>query len=137
MSAKLMRLRSNEDQRGALIALEGEPGREIPFNIKRVYYIFNTKPDERRGCHAHRRLQQLLVAVSGRCSVLVDDGVTKEEFRLDDPRLGLYMGPGNWRELYSFTPDCVLLVLASEHYDEDDYIRDYEAFRASAREVSR
>lgn len=114
------------DRRGHLVPLE--QGRDIPFDIKRVYYIFGTKPSVRRGFHAHRNLKQVLICVSGTCKILVDDGHFKKDILLDNPNKGLIISGLIWREMYDFSPDCVLLVLASELYDESDYIRDYDDF---------
>lgn len=114
------------DDRGSLVALEGE--KTVPFPIKRVYYLFGTKPGIARGFHAHHKLQQVAVCVTGRCRMVLDDGRQREEVWLDSPTQGLLIGDMVWREMHDFSPDCVLLVLASEHYDESDYIRNYEEF---------
>ena len=114
------------DERGSLVALEA--AKTIPFDIQRVYYLFDTKPGVSRGFHAHKKLQQVAVCVTGQCRMVLDDGRTREEVWLDSPIKGLLIGNLVWREMHDFSPDCVLLVLASEHYDETDYIRDYEDF---------
>lgn len=114
------------DDRGSLVAIEAN--KHIPFEVKRVYYIFGTQPGISRGFHAHKNLQQLAVCVSGKCRMLLDDGITKESVWLDSPTKGLLIGNNVWREMHEFSDDCVLLVLASEHYDESDYIRDYSEF---------
>ncbi|WP_257285959.1 FdtA/QdtA family cupin domain-containing protein [Endozoicomonas sp. SESOKO1] len=114
------------DGRGGLVALE--QNRNIPFEIKRVYYIYGTPENVRRGFHAHKALQQVAVCVKGACSFLLDNGRETVDCRLDSPTYGLYIGNNIWREMYDFTEDCVLMVLASELYDEADYIRDYEKF---------
>lgn len=114
------------DDRGQLVALE--EGKEIPFNIKRVYYIFDTLKDVHRGFHAHKCLKQLLICVSGSCKVLLDNGTEKEVVTLDKPYEGIFIESNIWREMYDFSEDAVLLVLASELYDEADYIRNYEEF---------
>lgn len=126
MELKTYRFRSNGDDRGQLVALEEL--KNIPFYIKRVYYIYNTIAGVTRGKHAHRKLQQILICVSGSCRIRLDDGYEKKEILLDDPTLGLYISNDTWREMYDFTPDAVLLVLASEYYNVDDYIRDYDEF---------
>ena len=100
------------DERGSLIAIEAN--KHIPFEVKRVYYIFGTKPGVSRGFHAHK--------------MVLDDGINKESVWLDSPTKGLLIGNNVWREMHEFSDDCVLLVLASEHYDESDYIRDYSEF---------
>lgn len=114
------------DSRGQLISLEEM--KDIPFRIKRVYYMFDTKEGVRRGFHSHRTLQQILVCVSGECKVLLDNGSEKEIVLLNKPYEGLYIGPDMWREMYDFSEDAVLMVFASEYYDENDYIRDYQEF---------
>ena len=117
------------DERGQLVALEG--GKDIPFEIKRVYYMYDTGEGVRRGYHAHRSLEQILVCIHGSCWVMLDDGRERKEVPLERPYEGLYIGPGMWREMHDFSPDAVLMVLASELYDEADYIRDYDEFLSS------
>lgn len=114
------------DLRGDLISLE--QFKNIPFEIKRVYYLANTKKRESRGFHAHKKLKQVLIAVSGRCKVILDDGCQREEVILDSFQEGLLIESFVWREMHDFSENCVLLVIASEHYDEDDYLRNYEEF---------
>lgn len=114
------------DERGTLIALE--QFKNIPFDIKRVYYMFDTKEGVRRGYHAHKCLKQILVCVKGSCKILLDDGKEKESVLLDRPSKGLYIESNIWREMYDFSPDAVLMVLASELYTESDYIRNYDEF---------
>lgn len=114
------------DERGQLVALE--ECRDIPFEIKRVYYLYDTGENIRRGFHAHKNLKQILVCVKGSCKILLDNGKEKETVLLDKPYEGLYVTSNMWREMYDFSPDAVLLVLASELYNEDDYIRDYNEF---------
>lgn len=119
------------DDRGSLIAIEA--GDQVPFDIARVYYIYGTGPDVARGFHAHRRLKQYAICLSGSCMMRVDDGVEQRDLRLHRPDQGLYLGPMVWHEMRDFSPDCVLLLLADTPYDEADYIRDYAAFMAAAR----
>lgn len=120
-------LQKHGDSRGMLVALEQD--RNVPFDIRRVYYLFATKCDVRRGRHAHRRLNQLAVAVRGSVTFLLDDGVTGPvDVVLDDPSQGLVLGNMVWRELYDFSDDCVLMVLADQLYDPADYITDYAEF---------
>lgn len=114
------------DARGQLVALE--EGKEIPFVVRRVYYMYDTGIGVRRGFHAHRSLKQILICVHGSCKILLDNGTEKQDVVLDTPYEGLYLSNDIWREMYDFSPDAVLLVLASELYDENDYIRDYDAF---------
>lgn len=123
---KLIEIKSLGDERGQLISLEANV--TIPFEIKRVYCIFGSKNDASRGFHAHRNLQQLLVCVTGSCNIILDDGTNREEVWLDTPNKGLIVNNLIWREMHNFSHDCVLLVLASNYYDEADYIRDYQEF---------
>ncbi|BCK62516.1 WxcM-like domain-containing protein [Aeromonas hydrophila] len=128
MLIKLLDFNILGDERGQLVAIEGN--RHIPFDIKRVYYLFGTKPDIARGFHAHKALQQVAICVSGSCRFVMDDGVNKESIVLDSAVRGLFIDAMQWHEMYDFSPDCVLMVLASDVYDESDYIRDYESFIA-------
>ena len=114
------------DERGSLVALE--TGRDVPFAIARVYYIFGTKAGVDRGFHAHHDLRQWAVCVSGSCVMALDDGAAKQDFVLDRPDVALEIGPMIWREMRDFSDDAVLMVLANKPYDEADYIRDYDAF---------
>ena len=114
------------DDRGSLVALEAES--TVPFEIKRVYYIFATQKNVARGFHAHHNLKQVAICITGKCRMIVDDGQSREQVWLDSPTRGLLISDLVWREMHDFSEDCVLLVLASEHYDENDYIRDYEEF---------
>jgi dTDP-4-dehydrorhamnose 3,5-epimerase-like enzyme len=101
---------------------------EVPFETKRVYYLYDIPGGEGRGAHAHKELQQYIVAASGSFDIIVDDGRVKRTFHLSRPYLGLYIPPGLWRELNNFSSGSICLVLASREYDEKDYIRDYEEF---------
>ena len=123
---RLVELPPLGDERGSLVAIEAN--KHIPFDVKRVYYIFGTQPGVSRGFHAHKKLQQLAVCVTGKCRMVLDDGINKESVWLDSPIKGLLIGNNVWREMHDFSDDCVLLVLASEHFDESDYIRDYSEF---------
>lgn len=114
------------DDRGELIAIENN--KNIPFEIKRVYYVFNTKKNVARGFHAHRALKQLAICVSGSCNFIMDNGKVKESYKLDAPEKGLFIDKMQWHEMEDFSDDCVLLVLASDIYDESDYIRNYSDF---------
>ena len=115
------------DDRGSLVAVESN--QTIPFDIKRVYYLFNTVEEVIRGMHAHLNLKQVMLCVTGSCKILLDDGFTRESITLDSPIKGLLLESLIWREMSEFSPDCVLLVIASEHYDESDYLRDYNKFK--------
>lgn len=123
----LINLKVNGDNRGSLIALE-ENSSVVPFFVKRVYYIYGTLPDVVRGKHAHKTLKQVLVCVSGACDIECFDGQHRQTITLNNPSQGLYLEGLIWREMKNFTPDCVLMVLASDHYNEADYIRDYTEF---------
>lgn len=114
------------DARGQLVALE--ESREIPFEIKRIYYMYDTLTDVVRGCHAHKSLQQIIISVHGSCKIRLDDGNEIETVILNKPNEGLYIANTVWREIYDFSPDAVLLVLASEYYEESEYIRNYNEF---------
>ena len=123
---QLINFPSLGDDRGSLVALESQ--QSIPFDIKRVYYIFGTQQGVARGFHAHKQLKQVAVCVTGRCRMVLDDGNQREEVWLDSATKGILIEEMVWREMHDFSEDCVLLVLASEHYDESDYIRDYTEF---------
>jgi dTDP-4-dehydrorhamnose 3,5-epimerase-like enzyme len=116
------------DERGRLVAIEG--GKEVPFDIARIYYIYGTEPGTPRGFHAHHSLRQYAICVSGSCLMRVDNGRDRRDLRLDRPDLALYLGPMIWHEMRDLSPDCVLLVIADGPYDEADYIRDYGEFAA-------
>lgn len=114
------------DDRGALISLEENIN--VPFEIKRVYFIFNTNDGISRGFHAHKDLEQVALCVKGSCRLVLDNGKSRESIILDSPNKGIYIDNSKWREMHDFSEDCVLLVLASKVYDESDYIRDYKEF---------
>lgn len=122
----------HDDARGHLVAIEEE--KDIPFQIKRIYYIYNVMEGAVRGLHAHKSLKQLLICIHGKCTVVLDDGKEKITVELGNPNLGLYISNAIWREMADFSSDAVLLVLASEHYDENDYIRDYKEFLQFVKE---
>jgi dTDP-4-dehydrorhamnose 3,5-epimerase-like enzyme len=126
MDIKLIQLQSHGDERGSLVSLEEK--KNIPFAIKRVYYIFDTKEKVRRGFHAHKELKQLAIVLKGSCRFLLDDGKEKIEVLLDNPAQGLYIESFVWREMFEFSGDCVLMVLTDSFYDESDYVRNYEEF---------
>lgn len=123
------------DDRGQLVAIEEK--KDLPFDIKRVYYIYDTLPGVRRGFHAHRNLQQILICVHGSCKILLDNGYEKADVLLNSPCEGLYISNDIWREMYDFSDGAVLLVLASEPYEEADYIRNYEDFKEWIRTQSK
>ena len=120
------------DERGQLVSLEEHT--DIPFEIKRVYYMYDTLEGVVRGHHAHKSLQQILFCVHGSCKVLLDNGKEKKVVPLERPYEGLYVANNMWREMYDFSPDAVLMVLASEPYNEADYIRNYDEFLEFVKE---
>lgn len=120
------------DSRGMLVAIEQL--KDTPFEIRRIYYIFNTRSGMSRGFHAHKSLKQMLICVSGSCKLLLDNGREKENIVLDQPHEGVYVPEKIWCEMYDFSADAVLLVLASQPYDEEDYIRNYAEFLAFVEE---
>lgn len=131
---RFIALQSHGDERGQLVAIE--QSRDLPFGIRRAYYVFGMDPGVRRGLHAHRTLNQFAVAVSGSCKILLGDGTLQETVVLDDPAMGLILPSMVWHEMFDFSPDCVLLVLAEAPYDEADYIRDYDDFRTAVGRTS-
>ena len=114
------------DERGQLVSLEEY--NDIPFEIKRVYYMYDTREEVVRGKHAHKTLEQILICIHGSCKVRLDNGTEKKDVYLERPYEGLYIANDMWREMYDFSEDAVLLVFASDVYDESDYIRDYDTF---------
>ena len=116
----------HSDRKGNLSVVEN--GVTLPFDVKRVYYIYDVPGGESRGAHAHKELSQLIVAASGSFKVTLDDGQVKRTFFLNRPYQGLYVKPGMWRDLEDFSSGAVCMVLASEVYQAEDYIRDYDAF---------
>lgn len=126
MDIKLIQLKSCGDERGSLIALEEKSN--IPFEIKRVYYMFNTGEGVIRGFHAHKTLKQVAIAVRGSCKFMLDNGGERIEVTLNHPAQGLLIESFMWREMFDFSEDCVLMVLADQIYDEADYVRNYEQF---------
>jgi len=127
MKYYLIDFKSYGDSRGLLTVFQ--KGTNLPFDLKRIFYSCRIPTDTRRGCHANRNSEFILISVAGSCTVLVDDGKTRQEFNLDSPTKGLYCGKMTWKEMYHFSPDNVLLVLASTEYDPDEYIKDYEQFK--------
>ena len=126
MEIKRFSFPQHGDARGNLVALEEL--KDIPFEIKRIYYMYDTLSGVIRGKHAHKALEQVLICIHGSCKISMDNGHEKEEVLLDKPYEGLYLRNNIWREMYEFSPDAVLMVLASEYYDENDYVRNYEEF---------
>lgn len=126
MKVDMIQFQPHGDERGMLIALEEK--KNIPFEVKRVYFMYDTLEGVHRGKHAHKSLKQVLFCPCGACTISLDDGKEKKEVRLDKAIEGLLVEACVWREMYDFTPDAVLMVLASDYYDEKDYIRDYDEF---------
>lgn len=123
---RLIQLPRIIDHRGNLTA--GEFGKDIPFAVQRYFMIYQVPLVEARGEHAHKACHQFLVCARGRISVTADDGTQRDDFLLDRPDIGLHLPPMTWGIQHTYSPDAVLLVFASEHYDADDYIRDYATF---------
>ena len=115
-----------EDSRGKLLSIEGKDN--VPFDIKRVFYIYNVQKGVSRGNHAHYKTKQYLIAVSGSCKVTLDDGKAKQTFDLDEPNKGIFQDTLVWGTMHDFSDDCVLLVFADSHYNSEDYINDYSEF---------
>lgn len=128
---KLIQLPKIQDPRGDLTFVESK--NHIPFEIKRVYFIYNVPVDSERGGHAHKNLEQVIFALSGSFRIKLDDGFTKTEYWLRDPRQGLYIRDHVWREIDCFSQGAVCMVLASNWYDESDYFRSYSDFLSSVR----
>jgi len=126
--ARLVELPRIANPKGNLTPIQG--GQDVPFAIERVYYLYDVPGGESRGGHAHRTLEQFIIAASGSFDVVLDDGSSRAKFFMNRSYYGLYVPPGLWRELENFSSGSVCLVLASAAYDEDDYIRAYEDFRS-------
>jgi dTDP-4-dehydrorhamnose 3,5-epimerase-like enzyme len=128
--ATLIDIPTHGDDLGLLGVLESSSA--VPFDIKRVYFIYAVPPGVSRGAHGHKNLQQLIVPVSGSFEVVLHDGSTEKSFILDSPSRGLLLEPGLWRNLINFSEGAVCMVLASQHFSESDYIRDFQEFRGWA-----
>lgn len=126
MKYRMLSLKIMGDERGSLIAFE--EAQNVPFDVKRIYCIFNTEVNAVRGKHAHKNLKQVLYCPKGNCDILLDDGRKKIEIKLDSPDKGLYIEGTIWREMYNFSSDCVLTVLANDYYNENEYIKNYDEF---------
>lgn len=122
------------DERGSLIALESH--NQVPFDIKRVYYISDTAQGVARGFHAHKALKQVAICLNGSCRFVMDDGFNKEEVVLNSSCQGIFIDLMQWHEMYDFSANCILLVLASDTYDESDYIRDYDTFLSLIKDIT-
>lgn|SRR3990167_134680 len=130
MKIEWISLENKTDYRGSLIVAEAQ--KNIPFEIKRMYCIYNVPDQNNRGLHAHRELQQVMLCVAGSCQVMLDNGHEKTVVILQQNGMGLLIDKMIWREMSHFSKDCVLIVLASAWYDEADYIRDYDEFKKQA-----
>lgn len=126
MKNKIINFKVMGDERGSLIALE--ENNNVPFDVKRVFYIYGTQSGISRGQHSHYKAKQLLIAVNGRCKVTLDNGTKKETYTLNKPNVGLLQDALIWGEMHNFSDDCILMVLSDMYYDDNDYIRDHNAF---------
>ncbi len=131
---RLITLPKITNPKGNLTFIEGDD--HIPFSIQRVYYLYDVPSGAERGGHAHKALQQLIIAASGSFDITLDDGRQKRTWHMNRPHIGLYVPNMIWREIDNFSSGCVLLVLASHHYDESDYYRDYASFQAAINNQS-
>lgn len=127
----LIKFKDLTDKYGHLTPIESKL--DIPFEIRRIYYITKVEQGVTRGFHSHRKLHQVLICLNGSVKIRVRNPNEEEVIELNDPSVGLYVGPLIWREMFEFTEECVLLVLASEYYDEDDYIRNYDFYLEEAK----
>ena len=134
MDVKKISFQQHGDARGQLVAIEEIL--DAPFEFKRVYFMYDTKNGVRRGYHAHRELKQILFCVHGNCKIHVDDGEKTCEYLLNKPYEGLFIEGLIWREMYDFSKDAVLMVIASDFYNENDYIRDYDKFKEAVSDLN-
>ena len=132
---RLIEFPQKGDDRGHLVIVEGN--QDIPFDIKRVFYIYGSDRDVIRGRHANYQSEFVLINVAGTSKVKVDDGTTQKVYHLDRPHIGIYLPRLVWKDMYDFSEDSVLLCLASEHYDAEEYIRDYNVYLEVMREKNR
>ncbi len=128
---RILEFKEYGDERGNLVVAEGNG--DVPFDIKRVFYMYGTNPDIIRGRHANRKSEFVLINVAGTSKVRIDDGFATDIVTLDKPRMGLYIAPMLWKDMYDFSEDSVLLCLASCRYDATEYIRDYDEFTKEVR----
>ncbi|BDF71414.1 dTDP-6-deoxy-3,4-keto-hexulose isomerase [Oscillospiraceae bacterium] len=131
-NCKMINFKRLQGELGVLTAIEA--GSEVPFGVQRVYYITDVPQNVTRGFHSHRDLEQVLLCLNGEVKIRVKTPYENEIIRLRNDSVGLYIGHMVWREMFNFTPGSVLMVLASKHYDENDYIRDAQAYEREARE---
>ena len=131
---KKLKFPQHGDERGHLVVIEG--AQDIPFDIKRMFYIYGSDKDVIRGRHANRKSEFVLINVKGTSKVKIDTGTTQEIINLDYPHEGIYLSKLIWKEMYDFSSDSVLLVLSNEHYDPEEYIRDYDQFLNEVRQIN-
>lgn len=131
MDKRLFKFDVKGGKSGSLVPLE--PLKNVPFQIKRVFYIYDVAPGETRGRHTQKTLQEVVVCLRGKCKIKLEDALGEKTFELSQPDTGLYIGPMVWREMSDFSSDCILLALVDQPYDEKDYIRDYKEYRRAAR----
>lgn len=131
-NTRVFRLKRIDENHGSLVPVEIM--QDIPFEVRRIYYIYQVEDGARRGYHSHRNLEQVLICIHGSVTILIKTPESSENIILDDPAKALYIGPMVWREMYDFSPDATLLVLASEHYNRNDYIRDYSQYEQEAKD---
>lgn len=132
-NCSLIKFKEIYDKYGHLTPIESKV--DVPFEIKRVYYITGVEKNITRGHHSHRKLHQILICLNGSVKIRVKNPNKEEIIELNDPSVGLYIGPFVWREMFDFTEGSVLLILASEYYDEDDYIRNYDFYLKEATKI--
>ena len=132
-NCSLLELNKHNNKRGNISIVENT--KEVPFDIKRISYLYDIPGGENRGAHGHKKLRQLIVAPSGSFDVIIDDGNVRRNITLNRPYIGLLVVPGLWREIVNFSSGAVCMVLASDEYDEEDYIRDYEQFKEYKNEI--
>lgn len=132
-NCSLIKFKDIQDKYGHLTPIEGTI--DIPFEIKRVYYITRVEQEVTRGFHSHRKLHQVLICLNGSIKVRTKNPIEEEVVELNDPSVGLYIGPYVWREMFEFTEGSVLIVLASDYYDENDYIRNYDFYLEEAIKI--
>ncbi len=130
MDDRLIRFDVKTNKSGSLVPLESL--KNIPFDIKRVFYIYGVDPEKKRGQHTQKTLKEVVVCLRGKCKIRLEDATGEKTFELDRPDTGLYIGPMVWREMSDFSSDCILLAVADQLYDEKDYVRDYQEYRKVA-----
>lgn len=130
MKPKTIKFKVNAKEKGGLVAIEGKS--DIPFRIKRIYYVFGSKSGAIRGRHAYKNMKQLMICINGKCRLLSDDGRTRKVFTLSNRAEGIYLDKMTWSEVYGFSKDCILLIITNSHYNKLERIDNYERFVALA-----